>query len=193
MWEIFQGKVCKLASRFILVLIRHILKWDKSVLLWPPSVSTCCITVVNRVYNEGKYSNRHLQVSHLGIVGGLVAVLYAYQQCFANLQTDDSHFERLYVKGCPPPGRKSHPFLSYFQKARKHIHEKQMEVLEMAERESRNWFVFSKICVVDVCVSDCIQKISVSGQAFCSWCHKMIWYGTIDQHFVWLLFCVKVT
>ena len=38
----------------------------------------------------------------------------------------------------------------------------------MAERESRNWFVFGKIHELEMCVSDCIQKISVSGQAFCS-------------------------
>ena len=46
--------------------------------------------------------------------------------------------------------------------------QKQMEVLEMAERESRNWFVFGKICdecvwVTAMCVSDCIQKINVLG------------------------------
>ena len=51
------------------------------------------------------------------------------------------------------------------------IREKQMEVLEMAERESRNLFVFGKIRESEMCVSDCIQKINVSGQAFCSWCH----------------------
>ena len=70
------------------------------------------------------------------------------------------------------------------------IREKQMEVLEMAERESRNWFVFGKIRESEMCVSDCIQKINVSGQAFCSWCHETIRYGPIDQHFfVGLFFC----
>ena len=43
-------------------------------------------------------------------------------------------------------------------------------------------------------MSDCIQKINVSGQAFCSWCHKMIRYGPINQHFVrlflFLFFCL---
>ena len=48
------------------------------------------------------------------------------------------------------------------------IREKQMEVLEMAERESRNWFVFGKIHESEMCVSDCIRKINVSGQAFSS-------------------------
>ena len=106
-------------------------------------------------------------------------------------------FERLDPKGCPPPGRKSHPFVSYLQKARKHlcrnrrIREKQMEVLEMAERESRNLFVFGKIRESEMCVSDCIQKINVSGQAFCSWCHETIRYGPVNQHFVWLFFCFK--
>ena len=33
-------------------------------------------------------------------------------------------------------------------------------------------------------MSDCIQKINVSGQAFCSWCHETIRYGPINQHFV---------
>ena len=37
--------------------------------------------------------------------------MYAYQECSANLQIDDSRFERLDPKGCPPPGRKSHPFV----------------------------------------------------------------------------------
>ena len=69
----------------------------------------------------------------------------------------------------------------------------QMEVLEMAERESRNWFVFGKICESEMCVSDCIQKINVSCQAFCSWCHETIRYGPINQHFVWLIFCFKFT
>ena len=64
------------------------------------------------------------------------------------------------------------------------IREKQMEVLEMAERESRNLFMFGKIHESEMCVSDCIQKINVSGQAFCSWCHEMIRYGPINQHFV---------
>ena len=64
------------------------------------------------------------------------------------------------------------------------ICEKQMEVLEMAERESKNWFVFGKIRESEMCVSDCIQKINVSGQAFCSWCHETIRYGPINQHFV---------
>ena len=73
------------------------------------------------------------------------------------------------------------------------IREKQMEVLEMAERESRNWFVFGKIREPEMCVSDCIQKINVSGQAFCSWCHETIRYGPINQHFVWLFFCFKFT
>ena len=54
----------------------------------------------------------------------------------------------------------------------------------MAERESRNWFVFGKICESEMCVSDRIQKINVSGQAFCSWCHETIRYGPINQHFV---------
>ena len=53
------------------------------------------------------------------------------------------------------------------------IREKQMEVLEEAERESRNWFVFGKIRESEMCVSDCIQKINVSGQVFCSWCHEV--------------------
>ena len=48
-----------------------------------------------------------------------------------------------------------------------------MEVLEIAERESRNWFVFGKIRELEMCVSDCIQKINVSSQAFCSWCHEV--------------------
>ena len=64
------------------------------------------------------------------------------------------------------------------------IREKQMEVLEMAERESRNLFVFGKIRESEMCVSDCIQKINVSGQAFCSWCHETIRYGPVNQHFV---------
>ena len=63
------------------------------------------------------------------------------------------------------------------------IREKQMEVLEMAERESRNLFVFGKIRE-SMCVSDCIQKINVSGQAFCSWCHETSRYGPVNQHFV---------
>ena len=64
------------------------------------------------------------------------------------------------------------------------IREKQMEVLEMAERESRNWFVFGKIRESEMCVSDCIQKINVLGQAFCSWCHETIRYRPINRHFV---------
>ena len=64
------------------------------------------------------------------------------------------------------------------------IREKQMEVLEMAERESRNLFVFGKIRESEMCVSDCIQKINVSSQAFCSWCHETIRYGPVNQHFV---------
>ena len=54
----------------------------------------------------------------------------------------------------------------------------------MAERESRNWFVSGKIRESEMCVSDCIQKVNVSGQAFCSWCHETIRYGPINQHFV---------
>ena len=50
-----------------------------------------------------------------------MAILYAYQQCSANLQIDDSRFERLDPKGCPPPGRKSHPFVLYLQKAKKKL------------------------------------------------------------------------
>ena len=73
------------------------------------------------------------------------------------------------------------------------IREKQMEVLEMAERESRNWFVFGKIRESEMCVSDCIQMIGVSGQAFCSWCHETMRFGPINQHFVWLFFCFKFT
>ena len=73
------------------------------------------------------------------------------------------------------------------------IREKQMEVLEMAEKESRNWFVFGKIRESEMCVSDCVQKINVSGQAFCSWCHETIRYGPVNQHFVWLFFCFKFT
>ena len=69
------------------------------------------------------------------------------------------------------------------------IREKQMEVLEMAERESRNWFVFGKICESEMCVSDCIQKINVSGQAFCSWCHEV---RTNKSKFC-LFFCFKFT
>ena len=112
-----------------------------------------------------------------------------------NLQIDDSCFERLDPKGSPPPGRKSHPFVSYLQKARKHlcrnrrIREKQMEVLEMAERESRNWFVFGKIRESEMCVSDCIQKINVLGPAFCSWCHEV---RTNKSKFC-LFFCFKFT
>ena len=71
------------------------------------------------------------------------------------------------------------------------IREKQMEALEMAERESRNLFVFGKIRESEMCVSDCIQKINVSGQAFCSWCHETIRYRPVNQHFVWLFFCFK--
>ena len=55
----------------------------------------------------------------------------------------------------------------------------EMEVLEMAEtseRESRNWLAFGKIRESEMCVSDCIQKINVSGQAFCSGCHETIRY-----------------
>ena len=63
----------------------------------------------------------------------------------------------------------------------------------MAERESRNCFVFGKIRESEMCVSDCIQKINMSGQAFCSWCHETIRYGPINQHFVWLFFCFKFT
>ena len=33
-------------------------------------------------------------------------------------------------------------------------------------------------------MSDCIQKINVSGQAFCSWCHETIRCRPINQHFV---------
>ena len=44
-----------------------------------------------------------------------------------------------------------------------------------------------------MCVSDCIQKINVSGQDFCSWCHETIRYGPVNQHFVWLFFCFKFT
>ena len=32
-------------------------------------------------------------------------------------------------------------------------------------------------------MSDCIQKINVSGQAFCSWCHEKIRYRLINQYF----------
>ena len=64
------------------------------------------------------------------------------------------------------------------------IREKQMEVLEMAERESRKLFVFGKIRESEMCVSDCIQKINVSGQAFCSWYHETIRYRPVNQQFV---------
>ena len=62
----------------------------------------------------------------------------------------------------------------------------EMEVLEMAETSEResNWFVFGKIRESEMCVSDCIQKINMSGQAFCSGCHETIWYGPVNQHFV---------
>ena len=63
------------------------------------------------------------------------------------------------------------------------------KVLEMAERESRNWFVFGKIHESEICVSDCIQKINVSGQAFCSWCHEV---RTNKPKFC-LFFCFKFT
>ena len=69
------------------------------------------------------------------------------------------------------------------------IREKQMEVLETAERESRNWFVFGKIRESEMCVSDCIQKINVSGQAFCSWCHEV---RTNKSKFC-LFFCFEFT
>ena len=64
------------------------------------------------------------------------------------------------------------------------IREKQMEVLEMAGRESKTSLSYGKIHELEMCVSDCIQKINVSGQAFCSWCHETIRYGPINQHFV---------
>ena len=41
-------RFCELALRFDLVPTLHILKWRKSVLLWPPAVSTCCVTVLQR-------------------------------------------------------------------------------------------------------------------------------------------------
>ena len=50
----------------------------------------------------------------------------------------------------------------------------------MAERESRNWFVFGKIRESEMCVSDCIQKINVSGQAV----PGVTRYGPINQNFV---------
>ena len=59
----------------------------------------------------------------------------------------------------------------------------------MAERESRNWFVFGKIRETEMCVSDCIQKINVSGQALCSWCHEV---RTNKSKFC-LFFCFKFT
>ena len=57
-----------------------------------------------------------------------------------------------------------------------------MEVLEMAE--SRNWFVSGKNRESEMCMSDCIQKVNVSGQVFCSWCHETIRFGPINQFFV---------
>ena len=60
----------------------------------------------------------------------------------------------------------------------------------MAGRESRNWFVFGKIRKLEMSVSDCIQKVNVSGQAFCSWCHETIRFGPINQHFAQLFLCV---
>ena len=41
----------------------------------------------------------------------------------------------------------------------------------------------------EMCVSDCIQKINVSGQAFCSWCHEV---RTSKSKFC-LFFCFKFT
>ena len=124
MLEVFRVKFCELASHFDVVLTRHILKWCKSVSLWPPSVSklTCCVTVVltclqrREVTQSSLASQPFRDWRRIG-----VHFIYAYQQCSANLKIDDSNFERLDPKGCPPPGRKSHPFVSYFQKARKHL------------------------------------------------------------------------
>ena len=55
-------------------------------------------------------------------VGVQSAILHVcVSAMFRKLANDDSRFERLDPKGCPPPGRKSHPFVSYLPKARKHL------------------------------------------------------------------------
>ena len=109
--------------------------------------------------------------------------------------------KNLTQKGCPPPGRKSHPFVSYLQKARKHLCRKSTRPWKtkwkfwrwLKEKVEKFLFTFGKIRESEMCVSDCIQKISVSGQAFCSWCHETIRYRPVNQHFVWLFFCFKFT
>ena len=58
----------------------------------------------------------------------------------------------------------------------------------MAERESINWFVFGKIRKLEMCVSDCIHKITVSSQDFSSWCHEMILVRTNKSTFCLIVF-----
>ena len=92
-----------------------------------------------------------------GILGGLAAILYVYQQRTVNLQIDDSRFERLDSKGCPPPGRKSHLFVSYFQKAKNH--EKQMKFWRWLEEKVETSSSYGKIRKLEMCVSDCTQCV----------------------------------
>ena len=53
----------------------------------------------------------------------------------------------------------------------------------MAGRESRTSLSYGKIHELEMSVNDCIQKVSVLGQAFCSGCHETVRYGPINQHF----------
>ena len=70
------------------------------------------------------------------------------------------------------------------------IRGKQIEVLEMAERESRNWFVFGKIRESKMCVSDCIQKISVPGFLFLLSRDDPVWTNKSTFCLIVLLFQV---
>ena len=96
-----------------------------------------------------------------------MAILYAYQQCSANLQTDDSRVKDLTRKAAHHLD--VNLILSYRTCKRREstcvgnrrIREKQMEVLEMSGRESKTSLSYGKIHELEMCVSDCIQKINV--------------------------------
>ena len=146
MWEVFQVKFWELASRFDLVLMQHILKWRKSVLLWPSSVSTCCVTVVHsprlqrREVTQSSLASQPFRDSR--------RIVRPFCMCINNV----SRTCKLMTATLKDLTRKAahhlvvNLFLLYHTCKRREstcvgnrrIHEKQMEVLEMAGREGRN-------------------------------------------------------
>ena len=136
---------------------------------------------------KGSNPNRQLQISCLGIPDGLAAISYLYPRTCKSMT---AALKDLTLKAAHRLVVKISSFCVVLAKGEKALVleidasvNKQVEILEIAGRESRNYFSLTslscgKIRELEMCVSECIQKVSVSGQAFCSWCHETIRYGS---------------